>query len=85
MATTGQKTGRHDEIPVIDFEALPAMKLHALKDDKDRKGKDILDIRFLLTENPNAINEEHLRALCEPGRLAGNQLGNESEGFRNFG
>jgi hypothetical protein len=69
MATTGQKTGHHGNIPVIDFEALLAMKLHALKDDKERKGKDILDIRFLLAENPRAITEDHLRELCE--RYAG--------------
>jgi len=69
MAATDQKTGRHSNIPVIDFEALLAMKLHALKDDKDRKGKDLLDIRFLLVENPHAISEDHLRRLCE--RYAG--------------
>jgi hypothetical protein len=69
MATTGQKTGRRGDIPVIDFEALLAMKLHALKDDKERKGKDILDIRYLLAENPRAITEEDLRRLCE--RYAG--------------
>jgi hypothetical protein len=69
MATTGQKTGHHGDIPVIDFEALLAMKLHALKDDQNRKGKDILDIRFLLAENPHAITEERLRMLCE--RYAG--------------
>jgi hypothetical protein len=69
MATTGQKTGHHGDIPVIDFEALLAMKLHALKDDQNRKGKDILDIRFLLAENPHAITEERLRVLCE--RYAG--------------
>lgn len=69
MAITEQKTGRHGNIPVIDFEALLAMKLHALKDEKERKGKDILDIRFLLAENPHTITEENLRKLCE--RYAG--------------
>ena len=69
MATTGQKTGYHGAIAVIDFEALLAMKLHALKDDKEREGKDLLDIRFLLAGNPHAITEEHLRNLCE--RYAG--------------
>jgi len=64
MATTDQKTGQHGDISVIDFEALLAMKLHALKDDKERKGKDLLDIRFLLAENPDAITDEHLRQLC---------------------
>lgn len=65
MATTGQKTGRHGNIPVIDFTALLAMKIHALKDDEERKGKDILDIRFILAENPDATTEQHLRELCE--------------------
>jgi Nucleotidyl transferase AbiEii toxin, Type IV TA system len=65
MATTGQKTGRHGNIPVIDFKALLAMKIHALKDDKERKGKDVLDIRFILAENPHAITDEQLRELCE--------------------
>jgi hypothetical protein len=68
-ATTGRKTGHHGDIPVIDFEALLAMKLHALKDDGERKGKDILDIRFLLSENQHAITEERLCELCE--RYAG--------------
>jgi hypothetical protein len=69
LSTSPQRTGRHHNIPVIDFEALLAMKLHALKDDTERKGKDVLDIRFLLAENPDAIPEERLRALCE--RYAG--------------
>lgn len=65
MRETDQKTGRHRNIPVINFESLLAMKLHALKDDEERKGKDLLDIRFLLKENPNAITENRLRELCE--------------------
>jgi hypothetical protein len=69
MSASPQRTGRHGDIPVIDFEALLAMKLHALKDDTKRKGKDLLDIRFLLGENPHAINEDRLRELCE--RYAG--------------
>jgi hypothetical protein len=73
MATRFQHKKHPDlapvDLPVIDFEALLAMKLHALKDDKEREGKDILDIRFLLAENPRAITEDHLRVLCE--RYAG--------------
>jgi len=65
MSETKQKTGRHSNIPVISLESLLSMKLHALKDDKERKGKDLLDIRFLLDENANAITEERLRELCE--------------------
>ncbi len=65
MRETDQKTGRHGDIPVINFESLLAMKLHALKDDGERKGKDLLDIRFLLGENSHAITEERLREICE--------------------
>lgn len=65
MQETDQKTGRHGNIPVINFESLLSMKLHALKDDRERKGKDLLDIRFLLDENPHAITEERFRVLCE--------------------
>jgi hypothetical protein len=58
-------TGRAASIPVIGFEALLAMKLHALKDDDARKGKDLVDIRFLLEYNAGAITEERLRAMCD--------------------
>ena len=69
MAVSDQKTGKHAEIPVIDFESLLAMKLHALKDDQERDGKDLLDIRLLLRENKEELSEEFLRDMCE--RYAG--------------
>ena len=69
MAVTDRRTGRHNDIPVIDFETLLAMKLHALKDQEERKSKDLLDIRCLLAENQGVIPEAHLRELCE--RFAG--------------
>ena len=69
MATTDQRTGPHNDIPVIDLEALLAMKLHALKDQEERDGRDLLDIRLLLKQNARAITESHLRELCE--RFAG--------------
>ncbi len=65
MHSADQKTGHHGNIPVISLESLLAMKLFALKDDKERKGKDLLDIRYLLGENPNAISEARLVELCE--------------------
>ena len=65
MAATDQRTGRHCDMPVISFESLMAMKLYALKDDKERDGRDMLDIRLLLKENKNAMTEENLRELCE--------------------
>ena len=65
MAATDQRTGPHGQIPVIDFESLLAMKLHALKDQEERGGRDLLDIRLLLRENRNAITERKLRELCE--------------------
>jgi hypothetical protein len=69
MAVTPCKTGCHGDIPVIDFEALLAMKLHALKDDAQRQGRDVLDIRSLLKYGEYRITEERLRDLCE--RFAG--------------
>ncbi|MEI6675612.1 MAG: hypothetical protein WCO57_10575 [Verrucomicrobiota bacterium] len=45
------------------------MKLHALKDQEERGGRDLLDIRLLLTENAQAVTEYRLRQLCE--RFAG--------------
>ncbi len=69
MAATDQRTGIRSDMPVIDFESLLAMKLHALKDDKERDGRDLLDIRLLLKENKGVMTEIHLREICE--RFAG--------------
>ena len=69
MAATNQRTGIRADMPVIDFESLIAMKLHALKDDEERHGKDMLDIRNLLGENKHALSEGKLREMCE--RFAG--------------
>lgn len=64
MAATDQMTGRHHDIPVISFETLLAMKLHALKDQAARRNKDLLDIYELLHENDGVIAEERLREIC---------------------
>lgn len=64
MALSKDRTGRSANIPVIDFESLLAMKIHALKDDEQRQGKDLLDIRSLLNYNSGKIREEELEALC---------------------
>jgi hypothetical protein len=64
MAITENRTGRHGDIPVIGFESLLAMKLHALKDDAHRQGRDVLDIRSLLEYSPTRISEERLKELC---------------------
>jgi hypothetical protein len=69
MADTDQRTGLHDNIPVITLESLLAMKLHALKDRETRHDKDLLDIRELLDKNRSGISEERVRDLCE--RFAG--------------
>ncbi len=69
MAVTKERTGLHRDIPVIDLESLLAMKLHALKDQEERDGKDLLDIRVLLKENSHSIPDDRHRALCE--RFAG--------------
>lgn len=51
-------------VPVINFRALLAMKLFALKDDETRHGKDLLDIRMLLRYGHCQIPEEEIKALC---------------------
>ena len=62
-------TNQDSRIPVINFRALLAMKLFALKDSETREGKDLLDIRFLLRYGPNKVSEEELKAMCD--RFAG--------------
>lgn len=57
------------EVPVINFRALLAMKLFALKDDHARDHKDLLDIRFLLKYGHHRISDEEFKTLCE--RYAG--------------
>ncbi|MES2660074.1 MAG: nucleotidyl transferase AbiEii/AbiGii toxin family protein [Verrucomicrobiota bacterium] len=64
MEATDQMTGRHDDIPVINFETLLSMKLHALKDQVERRNKDLLDIFELLHENAGVIAEDKLREIC---------------------
>ena len=56
-------------IPVINFRALLAMKLFALKDGETRKHKDLMDIRFLLEYGHTRLPEEEFKVLCE--RYAG--------------
>lgn len=57
------------DVPVVNFRALLAMKLFALKDDEAREHKDLLDIRFLLKYGHIRIPDEEFKALCE--RYAG--------------
>jgi len=64
MMEPGQNTGLQNEIPVISFRALLAMKLHSLKRD-DPRDKDLIDLRMLLRYNPNNIDESELRAMCD--------------------
>lgn len=62
-----QMRGSMDEamgVRVIIFEALIAMKLHALKDDEHRKGRDLRGLQELLERNPGKITESDLRAMC---------------------
>jgi hypothetical protein len=58
-----------EKVPVINFRALLAMKLYALKDDAAREHKDLLDIRFLLTYGHTKVSDEEFKSLCE--RYAG--------------
>jgi Nucleotidyl transferase AbiEii toxin, Type IV TA system len=64
MATSPCRIGRNGDIPVIDFESLLAMKLYALKDDGQRQGKDLLDIRNLLTISNGRLTEDRIKELC---------------------
>lgn len=56
---------------MITFEGLIAMKLHALKDDEHRKGRDLRDLQELLERNPGKIPEIELRAMCQKYAGAG--------------
>ena len=53
---------------------LIALKLHAMKNNPDRHGHDLADIRHLLQENPQALTQVALQELCiefgPPGILA---------------
>jgi hypothetical protein len=41
------------------------MELHLLKGEDTRRGKDLVDIRFLLDYNADVITEDRLRAICD--------------------
>lgn len=69
-----QMRGSMDEVMgvrVITFEGLIAMKLHALKDDEHRKGRDLRDLQEPLERNPGKIPETGLRAICRKQAGAG--------------
>ena len=57
--------GRLGTIPVLSFNNLIALKVYALKDNEDRDGRDLMDIRRLLRANPGLLSEELLRSLCD--------------------
>lgn len=65
MEITDERAGNHRDMPVIDLRTLLAMKLNALKDREERQDKDLLDIRFLLKENPGVLSNDEFRQLCE--------------------
>jgi hypothetical protein len=56
---------RKQMAPVINFRALLAMKLFALKNDEERDHKDLLDIRFLLKYGHTRISDDEFKAMCE--------------------
>jgi hypothetical protein len=47
------------------------MKLYALKDDENRKGRDLRDMQELLERNPGKIPEIEPRAMCQKYAGAG--------------
>ena len=51
-------------VRLVTFEGLIAMKLHALKDDEQRKGRDLRDLQELLAKHPGRIPEQDLRGMC---------------------
>lgn len=69
MAAPDSDAREKPHVPVINFRALLAMKLHALKDDEVRRSKDLLDLRYLLSDSPIEISDEEFRTMCE--RFAG--------------
>lgn len=69
MAQPDPEAAKTPDVPVINFRALLAMKLFALKDDQAREHKDLLDIRFLLKYGHHRIPDEEFKVLCE--RYAG--------------
>lgn len=52
------------DIPVVGFRELLIMKIAALDNDRNRHGKDVLDLRSLLGQHPEKIAEEELQQLC---------------------
>lgn len=69
MAETDPAEAQKQKVPVINFRALLAMKLFALKNDQERDHKDLLDIRLLLKYGHTRIPDEEFKTLCE--RYAG--------------
>lgn len=60
--------GEEEDVVVVSFRALLAMKLFALKDDAARNGKDLLDLRALLAYGKGRISDDEFRMMC--GRYA---------------
>ena len=69
MAEPDFPAAEKQAVPVINYKALLAMKLFALKDGEERDHKDLLDIRLLLKYGHIRISDEEFKALCE--RYAG--------------
>lgn len=65
LYTNKSHGGPHQSIPILHLEHLIGMKIHALKNHKERKGRDLLDIRHLLEANPGVISDDDLLTLCE--------------------
>jgi len=65
MAEHDDEEVNQDGVAVVSFRALLAMKLFALKDNAERHGKDLLDLRALLAYGKNQISDEEFRLMCE--------------------
>lgn len=69
MAVPDSAVHRNPGVPLINFRAMLAMKLYALKDRATRQDKDLIDIRSLLQYGSLKIPEDELKELCD--RYAG--------------
>lgn len=64
-ARSVQHTFGGSQLRVPAIAHIIALKLHALKNNPERQGKDMRDIIHLLEMNPGVVAKEELRQLCD--------------------
>ena len=65
LAAAAEFATTRKDIPVVGFRELLIMKIAALENDRNRHGKDVLDLRWLLGQHPRRISEADLELLCQ--------------------